>query len=513
MRKAYINAKLFNQPNDAFIVENGRFIRFGRKGSILNTHVDEVIDLAGHHVLPGFNDSHLHVLGIGKSMNMENLAHYKTINDLIEGLKKSAKTPLIGRGYHESQFLDKRSPTKVDLNQISANKIIILYRVCGHMVVANDYAINLAKKQGTLPEDPDAYDLSTGIFKEDAIAWIMQVASTITDAAIEAEILKAQDYLLSHGITAVGSDDFAMYKIPFERILNVFKKLDDDHRLKLRVLEQANIPSIGEFQRFIDQGLVRKRFNRYHMGPLKLLADGSLGARSAYMREPYEDADTKGIRVFKPDVIKRLITMANDAGMDVAIHAIGDQMIEELLDIFESIPEEARLNRRHSIIHAQLARPDQIERMRDLKIGAQTQPIFINSDLAILEKSLGKTRMENSYLFNTMAKQDVVTTISTDAPVEDVNPFENLHVAITRQSIKNPELGVYLKEEGFSYRDAIKAYTEVPAYFFYQEDELGKLKKDYYADFIIVKDLSQKDLLKAEVLETYIEGERVYAKK
>ncbi len=516
MKTAFIHGKLFNQKNDAFIVEDGKFTTFGTTAFILKQPIDEIIDLNGDTVLPGFHDSHLHLLGIGKSMEMFNASNHKTIDALIEAAKKHQTKPFLGRGWHESQFKENRALTKDDLNKISDQDIVIIYRVCGHMVVANSVALKALKEKNIpLPEDQDSYDLTLGHFKESAIKTIMKVLPDIDQETLTRQLLIAQDHLLSQGVTAIGSDDFAMYDVPFEMILNTMKDLALDGTLKLRILEQAHLSNYDDFTRFIEEGYLHQAYGRYKMGPLKLFADGSLGARTALLSEPYSDADTLGIRIFKPERLKKYIETANANKMDIAIHAIGDQSVEEILDIIQGIPHDQRKDRRHSIIHAQLARLDQILRMKILNVGAQTQPIFINSDIAIIQERLG-LRITNSYLFNTMYRFNIPTTISTDAPVESVNPFENVYVAVTRRSIKHPEMGQYLPTEAFSMQDAIRAYTETPAYFSYQENELGKLQKNHYADFIVVENLSLKNpdtLLNAKVVETYIEGEKVYQKK
>ncbi len=512
MKIAYINAKLLNKRYNAFIVEDDTFTHVGSKQHILNQPIDKVIDLNDHTVLPGFHDSHMHMLGIGKIMSWMDLSIYSDTSSLIKAAKAHPHPIILGRGFHESQFVKGERLTKSVLNEISTEKPIIFYRVCGHMIVANDVAINQARSQNPLPSDENSYDLDTGVFKEDAIHFITHILPKPTKAQIKEEILNAQNYLLSQGITSIGSDDFSMYDVEFELILDAFKELDQTGQLKINVLEQANIPNLDNFQRFIDKGYVQKAYNRYTLGPLKLLADGSLGARSAYMSTPYHDSNQTGIKVFSDETFKAFINKANASGMDVAIHAIGDQMVEDIINTIEAIPEEKRQDRRHSIIHAQLARRDQIERMAELNIGAQTQPIFINSDIVILDEALGERKQE-TYLFKTMADKGVVTTISTDAPVEPVNPFFNLYCAITRKSIKYPEVEPHLKEEGFTMENAVKAYTTVPAYFAYKENTVGAIKKDQAADFIIVKDLNLADpstLLDASVLETVINGETVY---
>lgn len=513
LKTAYIHAKLRHPHHDAFIVENGQFTVFGKTIHVLKHDYDTVVDLAHHHVLPGFHDSHLHVLGIGMIRGIFSAAGFARIDALIEAARNHPADPLIGRGYHESQFTPSRSLVRTDLDQISTEKPVIIYRVCGHMATANTVALQAAKQLGhPLPADPDSFDLESGIFKEEAIEWLTRIVPHPSHEQLTHELLDAQAYLLSLGVTAVGSDDFAIYKMPFEPVTDAIEALDAAGRLKIRLYEQANLPVLEDLQRFIAKGYPGKRFNRYRIGPLKLLADGSLGARSAYMSQPYQDRNTRGIRVFSPERLATLVQTAMAAGMDFAIHAIGDQMVEELCELAETFPEETRMRHRHSIIHAQLARRDQIDRMQRLNLGAQTQPIFINADLPVLPVALGE-RMRDSYLFGSMLRAGVLTTIGTDAPVESPSPFENLYVAMTRRSIRHPELGVFLHDEALTFDEAISAYTHLPAYLTYDEARLGRLKAGYRADFIVVKGLipaRPDSLLQTHVLQTYIDGECVY---
>ena len=231
MNIAYINAKLLNTNHNAFIVSDGKFKLVGSKHLILNQTVDKVVDLKDKHVLPGFNDSHMHLLGIGKSMHMEDVSKHDSIEAIIKHFKTLDKPYILARGFHQSGVKEQRDITRDDLDKVSKDIPIIIYRVCGHQVMANSKAIDKATKMfGVKDDESEGYFLKDGIFKEDEIHYVLETLPKVTEEKIKEEILLAQDYLLAQGITAIGSDDFSMYKIPYETIMNAFIQLDKENK-------------------------------------------------------------------------------------------------------------------------------------------------------------------------------------------------------------------------------------------------------------------------------------------
>jgi len=516
MKIAYINGYVHGSKNNAFIVENGYFTNVGRKDHILRQSIDKIVDLHDQTVLPGFHDSHMHLFGLGWMLSMFDVSKYVSIAAMIDAGAKQDASPLVGRGFHEEQVKEKRMLEKKDLDRISKDKPVVIYRICGHMITANQAAIDAAReKAGDIAYDADNYDLDKGVFKEDAMKYILETLPEESEQSIKDHIKRSQDYLLSVGVTAVGSDDFSTSKsTPYETVMRAMESMAEDGSLKLNVLEQVNLPSLDLLDDFFSKGYAHKKTNNLKMGPLKLLADGSLGARSAYLREPYSDDETtQGIKIFTKEKLTALIKKAREKDMDFAIHGIGDGIIEEIIEMKEALDADGSKHR-DSIIHAQLADREQIARMKAAGLGAQTQPVFLNSDIPIIKDRLGDRSVE-TYLFNTMVAEGVVTTISTDAPIEDANPFLNLYAATTRKSLKHPDAPPFLIEEAMDMRPAIKAYTETPAYFSYEERETGKIRKHYRADFIICEgfDENNPDSLKeTRVTKTFIRGEMVYEK-
>ncbi len=513
MKTAYINANIPYKNHDAFIVENDVFTHVGTKATILKKAIDTIVDLKHRTVLPGFNDSHMHLLGLGWQMSLLDAASVSSIEALIAAGREKTDAMILGRGFHEESMQEKRLLDKKDLNAISAVKPVIIYRACGHVLFANDVAIDAANQKAEIKAPQASYDLEKGIFKEDAMAHILNLIDNPTQDIIKAHILRAQAHLLKHGITAVGSDDFYIFKtLPFTRVLDAFIDLAKNDKLKLNVLEQVNLPDIKDLEAFVNTKHPHKRYGSYQLGPLKILADGSLGGRSAYMRQDYhDDPGNRGIEIFDKAALKKRIETARKVNMDFAIHAIGDQTIDTLIAIKEEL-KPTNHNHRDAIIHAQLADHDQIRRMKSAGLGAQTQPIFLNSDIPVIRAALGE-RARETYLFGSMIKAGVLTTISTDAPIEGVNPFENLYVATTRKSIKHPDHPAFLEEEAIPMKKAIEAYTSEPAKFFHREHDLGQIRRNHQADFIVVAAFDPANpntCLEAKVLKTFIKGQAVY---
>lgn len=511
MKTAYINAHTIDHKQ-AFIVEDGRFTHVGSKRKILSQSIDTIIDLKDQTVLPGFNDAHLHVLGLGKMMNMVDVSEAPSIDAMIETLKASNHNPIIGRGYKETQFSELREPTKEDLDEVSKDVPVLLYRFCSHVMIANSKAIEMALKQnGAYPENQAHYDIEKGRFSESARAFLMALEPE-DDAALRSMILKGQAHLLKHGITSVGSDDFGVVSVHYETVLNVFKGLAQEGLLKLRVLEQVNIPDAQAFDDFLDKGYPHKAYGRYRIGPVKLLSDGSLGGRTAALRMPYkDDASTSGFMVFDKVTLQKRIEKARVHHMDYAMHAIGDKAIETLIEISEALGSK---HFRDAIIHAQLADETQIKRMQKLNLGAQIQPAFTASDAPIVYERLGE-RASHAYLFNTMLKENIPVAFSTDAPIENVNPFHTLYNALKRTPIHD-EYPPHIPEESIPLKVGLEAYSKMGAYFARMDGELGHIKKGELADFVVVEkfDFKNPDTLKtAQINETYIEGEQVFKKE
>lgn len=462
--------------------------------------------------LPGFIDSHLHVLGIGYVASNADLTNASSIDDMIDILQDyQDRQIIIGRGWNQDQLIEKRMPTKNDLNQVSTDVPIVIIRVCGHVISVNDKMLEMA---GIHKETPGIYggsfDFNTGIFKEKALSLIYEKMPKPTKDDLRDYFLTANQLLIEQGITHVASDDFCIFDIDYKVVIEVLSELYHQGLMDVKITEQVNLP-IHKLKDFIKHGFVRKQIHpKFKMGPLKILSDGSLGGRTAAMIEPYTDApDTNGILTFKDEEIFELIHLADQHGMDSVIHAIGDRATIQAIDMIEkSMKITKRYKHHHAIIHAQLTRRKEIMRMKALNIGAIVQPIFINTDIKIAKSRIGE-RLKDAYLFHTMY-QNIPLGFSTDAPIEPIHPFYNIYVAMTYKSLKYPELDSLNLGERFTLDEALNAYLNQNLPYIY-EDQLPE------GDFIVIdqdiRQLTPDKIKDVTVLKTVINGVEVFSKK
>jgi len=462
--------------------------------------------------LPGFIDSHMHFLGLGYVNSNIDLTNALSIKEIKKILRRHTdKSVILGRGWNQSNLLEKRMLEKKDLNAVSKDIPIIMTRVCGHVLTVNDKMLEQAKITVDSPQiDGGFFDYNSGIFSEKALDLILDYLPQPTTTDLENYLIKADRILLENGITSVASDDFCIFKTPFEKVIDVINRMYKENRIKVKITEQVNL-SYNKLKDFINKGYVNKVFGKYKMGPLKILADGSLGGKTAYLRKPYEgEPDNVGINTYSDKALFELIHLANSNNMDVVIHAIGDGAIDQVLrNLIKSIELTKRYKHNHAIIHAQLAKKSQIKLMKKYNIGAIIQPIFLNSDIQIVESRIG-SRNRESYLFNTMYNEGLNVGFSTDSPIEPINPFFNIYSAISRKSIKNPELGAFLPSEAYNISSALKCYTTNNLKYISQKQlTLG----DYVVINRDINAINVKDILDIEVLETYIDNELVYKKK
>ena len=521
MKTRYYNAKVYTGEGfaDSFIVEDGVFVSVGTEDASA-----ENIDLNGKFVCAGFNDSHMHTINYGQSLLSAKLnEHTGSLSGMMDYVRDFAKTLrkgqwITGRGWNQDYFSDtERMPYKSDLDEISTDTPVILTRACGHCCAVNSKMLEIAGITKDTPSPAGgAIDFEHGLLYDNAIDILEPYIPLPDKDSLKDMIIASQRSLNSFGITSSHSDDYSTFrKIPFDVINEVFKELEAEGKLTVRVNEQSNFNDFDEFRRFVTQGNVTGTgTDMFRIGPLKLLGDGSLGGRTAHLSKPYDDDPTTcGFSLFSDEQFDQMISYANQNDMSVAVHAIGDACLDKVLSAIEkTLTEKPREDHRHGIVHCQISRKDQLERMIRLKTHIYAQSVFLDYDNHIVEDRVGKDMASTSYSWKTLAQGGLTVSNGSDAPVEIPDALKGIECAVTRTSIDGT--GPYLPDQAFSVKEALDSFTINSARASFEEDHKGLIKEGYLADFVVLDEdpftIDPKQIHKIRIDSTYLGGKCVY---
>jgi len=524
-----------NPKAQAVAVKSGLIQAVGTNADILamKSETTEVIDLCGKTLIPGFNDSHCHLLGYAVNLDMVDLSGVTSIDEIvarfkafIEKNKIPAGKPVFGAGWNQNFFEEKTPPTKHELDEISDVHPICAYRACYHVCAVNSLMMRDKGIDKNTP-DIDGGDVArdkfgepTGIFAENAMLLFEDDEDEDFDTGeIEELILKAMPNLHKMGITSVQSDDSGD-ESSLKKVYDAYVNLAKSGKLKLRVSEQCRAHGLKNYGKILSLPQVDEVTAPYFkLGPVKIMADGSLGGRTAYMREDYrDDPGNRGIPIYTKEEFDAIVDLAHEMDRPVAIHAIGDAAMQWCLDAIKRVQgEHSRPNLRHGIVHCQITDSAQLKAFKANNVVAYIQPIFIHADWSCVADRVGEAKASTSYAFKTLKDMGVCIPLGTDCPVEGFNPFKNIYCAVTRKDLSaQPETG-YNPGEALTVDEAVYSYTVDSAYASYEEDVKGMIKVGMYADMAVLSknifEISHEEILETEVELTVFDGKVVYRSK
>lgn len=515
----------FNSENtiyEAIAIENGKIVSIGNTEDVLERFKEredkEIIDLKGKIVIPGFNDSHVHFMNYGYTGKKIRLNECKNVEELIALGKKTLPYGgwILGRGWNQDLFLgEKRIPEKSDLDKISKDIPVCYTRACGHVAVINSKAMELC---GITPETKcfgGDIDYDKGIFTENALYLVYSHISKLSLEEMKNIILETQEKFLAMGITSVQTDDFESFPDKdFKKVIQAYEELERERKLKIRVYEQGLMPTKGRVKELAEHKYFTGTGDeRFKMGPIKLLLDGSLGGKTALLQLPYEGEDNnRGVVTYTQKEFDEIVEYTDSLGYQIAVHAIGDGAVKMALDSFEKLPN---LNRkRHGIVHCQITTMKLIERIKELNIIVYIQPIFLDSDLHIVEDRVGYKRSLESYIWKTMLDKGIKLCFGSDAPVDSADVIKAIHCAVNRQDMNFYPKDGWLPNERLSVEEAVRCYTLNSAYASFEENHKGSLEIGKLADFVVLdRDIFAIDksmILSTKIDLTVIGGEILY---
>lgn len=521
----------------AFVVEGYRFLAVGNRED-LEKFVDndaKKVDLGGKFVCAGFNDSHMHLLNYGYTLSMAGLSeHTSSLGEMLEYLRtfdreEQTGAPgaevrwLMGRGWNQDYFADgRRFPTRWDLDEVSRVRPICIIRACGHCCVVNSRALELMgitketqqPEGGSFEKDPDG-ELN-GIIRENAVEYVFRRIPAPSQDQIREMMRRAVKKLNTYGVTSCQTDDFMTLPVPYEQVIRAYQELEKEGELTVRVNEQAQFTAPQELQRFLDAGWNTGTGSAFfRIGPLKIVGDGSLGSRTAYLSRPYEDEPSgRGFPLMTRKQLEELAALANRHGMQTAVHAIGDGILDWILDAYEkALQENPRQDHRHGIVHCQITRPEQLERIAKLGLHVYAQTIFLDYDLRIVEARVGGELASSSYAFHTLKEKGVHVSNGSDCPVEQPDVMAGIQCAVTRRTLDGSG-DPYLPREAMDVQEALDSYTAEGAYASFEEEQKGRIQAGMLADFVVLGEnpfhVPAAELRRVPVEETYVGGQCVY---
>jgi len=482
----------------------------------------ELIHLKGRTLLPGFTDCHIHPVGYIKRFLNPDLTYVKSLMELQDLLKVESEKREIGEfiiayNLSEERFEKSILPDRWDLDEACPNHPVFILRYDGHIGVANTRALQLVEldEHTKVPEGgeirKDEYGNLTGVISENALNLVFAKIPVPSEEKIAAAAKQVSKSLAQKGLTSFHgiinadprfnatnrkTDGFSLFKL----VQNYFYQ-------DCTIFIETNYPEkVIEISKKYSQK--DKSDRKAVIGGLKLYLDGSFGAKTACMFEPFTDAPEEcGFCVIEEAEIYEKMKVAHNKGFQIVIHAIGDKANRIAMNLYKKLLTEfPRENHRHRIEHASMLTENVIKDMAKYGVIASCQPPFINSEYNWITKRIGSDRCKYTYPMKSIVNAGVLLASGSDCPVEDPHPIFGLHALVTRNG--------FVPDECLSMEEALKSYTINAAYAAFEEDVKGSIEVGKFADLVILDknplQISEDKIREITILETIVKGETVY---
>ncbi|WP_078555498.1 amidohydrolase [Bacillus alkalicellulosilyticus] len=507
---------------EAVYVEKGYIVAIGTKVELEHIHSNQInkrIDLHKKYIYPGFVDSHLHIIGHGEKiirLDLSNVTSAEEMKQLLLNKVSSTKKGewVIGEGWNENNFPDRKIFHRQELDDISSEHPIMLTRVCRHAILANSKALEIAKirksqvdpQGGIIVKDNEGEP--TGYLLDEAQEIVKECVPEVSEAYLHKALQVAVDDMLSLGLVGGHTEDLAYYG-GFERTFTTFQKVIDGTTRKFRAHLLVHHDVVDTMQQNYNQGEITPFLE---FGGMKIFADGALGGRTALLSKPYNDApETSGVAIHTSEELESLVKKARDYDMSVAIHVIGDLALEMAIETIKKHPVKQGL--RDRLIHLQVTRKELLVELQKLSVVLDIQPMFVSSDFPWVQERLGEERLPYSFAWKTLMEHGLHCAGGSDAPIEPVNPLQGIHAAITRRKPEESHEG-YGKNEKLSAFEAVSLFTTGSAYAIGKEETRGKIFPGYTADFTVLDqnlfEIEPDQILKTKVLKTVVDNTIMY---
>lgn len=512
------------QKAEAVFFENGKVVDYGQKIKLekaYGTRITERIDLYGSTLLPGFVDSHMHLVGYGEKLIRLDLSLCRSKEEVLEKVAAfTDKVPegewIIGDGWNENLWEEKLPITRKELDKYISSHPVLLNRICKHAIAVNSRALEFAKvdEQTQVPYggviELDEEGLLTGILKDQAQELIKKHLPKVTDTYVENALRVAIKDAYRLGLTGAHTEDLHYYH-GYKGTSHAFKKVieEEGHLFRAHLLVHHEV-----FSDFVASGEKYLSGSQWvEFGAVKIFADGAFGGRTAFLSRPYrDDPTTKGVSIFTQEQLNGLVEEARKQKMPVAVHAIGDAAFEMVLSALEKHPLKGVGKDR--LIHATMLRADLLERAMQLPVILDIQPSFVSSDFPWVIDRLGEENMEYCYAWKTLLDEGLICAGGSDAPIESADPLCGIQSAVTRTNALDEQQKGYRMDEALTVYEAVSLYTKGSAAAICHEHNRGMIESGFAADFTVLdQDIFEVDAKKIDtlkVVKTIIGGQVMY---
>jgi predicted amidohydrolase YtcJ len=523
------NAKVWtvdrNHPTaQAVAVLGDRIVAVGSSDEIEAWHGarTRVLDAAGKLLLPGFNDSHVHFVDGGLALDNVQLNDATSAEEFARRIAERAKiTPrgewVTGGDWDETKWTPAKMPTKVLIDPFSPDTPVFVSRYDGHMALANSVTLRLAGITAKTPDPPggvivrDAQGNPTGALKDAAMDYVSKVQPLLSHEQRLKAVKRALAQAASVGVTSV------QHMNPEYVDIAVYHELLQRGELTARVYAAPLIPGVDDQVKIGIRHAFGDPFLR--IGALKAYADGSLGSATAYFFEPFSNQPSnRGLlsdEMHPVSLMQDRMMRADAAGLQICTHAIGDQGISIILDIYsEIVKAHGDSDRRFRIEHAQHMAAKDFDRFAQLQVIASVQPYHAIDDGRWAEERIGHDRASRTYAFRTFLNHGVRLAFGTDWNVAPLNPMLTVYAAVTRATLDGKNPGGWFPEQKLTLPEAIEAYTMGSAYAEFQENEKGSITPGKLADMVLLSDdiftIDPAKIRDVKIVTTIVGGKTVW---
>ncbi|WP_102274261.1 amidohydrolase [Cytobacillus massiliigabonensis] len=513
-----------NHLAEAVFTRADKIIEIGPIQTLEEKYGNEMVskmDLQGRTMLPGFTDSHMHLIGHGEKLIRLDLSNCLSKEAVFQAVQQYAETLeegewLIGEGWNENLWEKSEPIVAEEIDELVTDHPVILKRVCRHALVANSLALKAASinehtgnPSGGVIEK-DEFGMPNGLLKDQAQELVFNVLPEISEAYLKKALRAAIKDANKLGFIGAHTEDLNYYG-GYEKTYRAFKQVIEEEGQLFRAHLLVHHEVVDDMkiagQHFLSGN------DWLEFGAMKIFADGALGGRTALLSHPYaDDPSTTGIAIFSQQQLDGLVKKAREYKLPVAIHAIGDLAFEMTLNSIEKYP--INVEGRDRLIHAQILRKELIERAKKLPLILDIQPRFLASDFPWVIDRIGKEHMDCCYAWKTLLSAGLPCAGGSDAPIEPLNPFLGIHAAVTRTNIHDPEKKVYNQNEALTIYEAVCLFTKGSAYAASHENDRGMIKEGFLADFTILEEdifkMTPDEIADIAVSQTVIGGQIVF---